>query len=324
MTREEEWVLREKYGGDASAAGFSEDCDRLAKGEPVAYVIGWQPFLGLKIRLDSKPLIPRPETEWWTEQLFKETQRSGAECPEASAAERTASPRAVAARVFEGGAGTVGHSYGRRAERGRVRRLAGAPTRLPDTPLREAPLRFLDLCAGSGAIGCAALARLPNARVYFGELDPAHEPTIQKNIVLAAENAASNAAGPREKGMIYHTLLARADVRIGDLFEPFGDMTFDVIACNPPYIPTDRALDTSVTEYEPHEALFSGADGLDLIRRLAREMPLHLNPGGIAYVECDAMHAEAARGLFEAAGLAASVIPDQYGVPRVLVVRLQA
>ena len=306
MERDEQRLLNEKYGGAvgfADRAAFERDRARLAAGEPLSYVIGWQPFLGLTIWLDSKPLIPRPETEWWTEQLLTAMQRSGAEYPEASAAEHTASPRAVAARVFEGGAGTVGHSYGRRAERGRVRRLAGAPTRLPGTPLREAPLRFLDLCAGSGAVGCAALARLPGAHVYFGELDPLHEATIRRNI--------------RENGLEAE----RADVRFGDLFEPFGDRTFDVIAANPPYIPEGRALDRSVTDHEPHGALFSGMDGLALIRRIADELPRRLNADGEAWIEVDSAHAEAARALFESSGRSATLIPDQYGVPRIVVVR---
>jgi len=70
LDKEERQLLEEKYAGDAGAAGFADDRARLAAGEPLAYVIGWQPFLGLKIWLDSKPLIPRPETEWWTEELI--------------------------------------------------------------------------------------------------------------------------------------------------------------------------------------------------------------------------------------------------------------
>ena len=65
-----ERLLREKYGGVPSPA-FEEDRKRLAFGEPLAYVIGWIPFLDLRIYLDSHPLVPRPETEWWTENLGK-------------------------------------------------------------------------------------------------------------------------------------------------------------------------------------------------------------------------------------------------------------
>jgi release factor glutamine methyltransferase len=71
LSKEERQLLDEKYAGNAAAEGFKDDRKRLAAGEPLAYVIGWQPFLGLKIYLDSRPLIPRPETEWWTEELIK-------------------------------------------------------------------------------------------------------------------------------------------------------------------------------------------------------------------------------------------------------------
>ena len=59
-------LIRDKYAGNAGV-DLREDIERLASGEPLAYVIGWVPFLGLSIRLDSRPLIPRPETEWWIE-----------------------------------------------------------------------------------------------------------------------------------------------------------------------------------------------------------------------------------------------------------------
>jgi release factor glutamine methyltransferase len=209
--------------------------------EPLAYIIGDQPFLGLTIYLDSRPLIPRPETEWWTEQLLQKVRTSDV-------------------------------------------------------------LTFCDLCSGSGAIGCAALAQLPNTQVYFGEIDPAHEATILKNI--------------RENNLD----ATRTDVRIGDLFEPFGNMKFDIIAANPPYIPEDRELPKSVTNYEPAQALFAGADGLSIIRRIATELPKYLAKNGEAWIECDSAHAPAACALFEAQGLKAEICNDQYSIPRIIVV----
>jgi release factor glutamine methyltransferase len=64
------WLLREKYAGEKSE-GFFADSERLNSGEPLAYVIGWQPFLDTRIYLDSKPLIPRPETEYWTKKAIE-------------------------------------------------------------------------------------------------------------------------------------------------------------------------------------------------------------------------------------------------------------
>lgn len=71
MNKDEAWLLNEKYNGMESAA-FAEDCKRLAAGEPLAYLIGWVPFLDTKIALDSRPLIPRPETEYWVSEILTE------------------------------------------------------------------------------------------------------------------------------------------------------------------------------------------------------------------------------------------------------------
>jgi release factor glutamine methyltransferase len=237
MEKDLAWLIGEKYGGNADDPRLAEDKERLAAGEPLAYVIGWQPFLGLRIFLDSHPLIPRPETEWWVEELIRGTKAS----------------------------------------------------------------KMLDLCAGSGAAGCAILAQVPDAQVSFGEIDSAHEATIRKNL--------------RENGLDE----ARATVRIGDLFAPFAGETFDVIAANPPYIPLDRALDRSVTEFEPELALRSGADGLALIRRIAEEAPAHMHEGGELWMECDAEHAEAAKDLVAAHAKSAELRTDPYGRPRLVV-----
>lgn len=66
-------LLKEKYDGLKTDA-FRADCVRLQSGEPLAYVIGHIPFMNTTIYLDSRPLIPRPETEWWTERAILEIQ----------------------------------------------------------------------------------------------------------------------------------------------------------------------------------------------------------------------------------------------------------
>lgn len=67
--REAGWLLRDKYGGRASPEFFA-DCVRVKKGEPMDYVIGWTPFLGVRLDLSSRPFIPRPETEYWTKRAI--------------------------------------------------------------------------------------------------------------------------------------------------------------------------------------------------------------------------------------------------------------
>lgn len=69
-------LLRDKYKG-VKAEEFLKDVDRLSNGEPLAYVIGWVPFFGAKIYLDSKPLIPRTETEYLVSVIAKEIENNG-------------------------------------------------------------------------------------------------------------------------------------------------------------------------------------------------------------------------------------------------------
>jgi release factor glutamine methyltransferase len=64
-------LLQDKYNG-IQTPEFETDVKRLESGEPLAYVIGWQPFCGTKIFLDSHPLIPRPETEYLVNKIITE------------------------------------------------------------------------------------------------------------------------------------------------------------------------------------------------------------------------------------------------------------
>lgn len=70
FARDRHWLLQEKYKGIEVPAFFT-DLARLQRGEPIAYVIGWIPFLGMHIKLNHRPLIPRPETEFWTDEALK-------------------------------------------------------------------------------------------------------------------------------------------------------------------------------------------------------------------------------------------------------------
>ncbi len=70
LAREISWLRDEKYHNEETADFFA-DCERLKSGEPLAYIIGYIPFLKSKIFLDSKPLIPRVETEFWVNQLIE-------------------------------------------------------------------------------------------------------------------------------------------------------------------------------------------------------------------------------------------------------------
>ncbi len=114
--------------------------------------------------------------------------------------------------------------------------------------------RVLDLCAGSGCVGLAVAANVPQCRVVLADVSEGALRVCKQNV--------------RRSG-----LSAQAVCLLADALQPpaanFWD--FDVIVCNPPYIPTGdiAGLDNSVRDYEPHLALDGGADGLDFYRAIA-------------------------------------------------------
>lgn len=64
------WLIKDKYNGQLNL-GLIEDLKKIKKGEPIDYIIGWIPFINIKIDLSLKPFIPRPETEYWVEKFIE-------------------------------------------------------------------------------------------------------------------------------------------------------------------------------------------------------------------------------------------------------------
>lgn len=160
--------------------------------------------------------------------------------------------------------------------------------------------RMLDLCAGSGAIGLSVKTLVPGADVTLADCS-------RDALEVVRENA-------RRLGV-------DVEIRHGDLFRAVWHQKFDLIASNPPYIPTgDLPLLQREVQREPRLALDGGGDGLDFYRRIAADAPVHLNPGGSVYLEVGAGQADAVRALLtermECAE--AGVINDLNGIPRVV------
>ena len=128
------------------------------------------------------------------------------------------------------------------------------------------PSRFADLGTGSGAIALALLKALPAATALATDVSA-------DALAVARENAATLG------------LAERVTFREGRFFEPFLGERFSLIATNPPYVENDAALDPDVKAFEPHVALFAGADGLAAIRTILQDARGVLSPGGTLLVE---------------------------------------
>lgn len=168
----------------------------------------------------------------------------------------------------------------------------------------EEPLRFADIGTGSGAICLSVLHYLSDTVADTVDISPAAR-------AVAEENAASLGLADR---ITFHT---------GDLLQPLSGISFAAILSNPPYIPeADIAkLAPEVRLKEPHTALSGGQDGLDFYRRLAKEAPAMLVPGGFTAFEVGIHQAGDVADLLKANPLIdrTEILPDYAGIDRVVV-----
>ncbi|WP_150138006.1 peptide chain release factor N(5)-glutamine methyltransferase [Candidatus Enterovibrio escicola] len=65
------YTWSDKLLSDKDQSAFNMSLARRAKGEPVAYIIGYHYFWTLKLKVESSTLIPRPETEHLVEMALK-------------------------------------------------------------------------------------------------------------------------------------------------------------------------------------------------------------------------------------------------------------
>jgi release factor glutamine methyltransferase len=164
---------------------------------------------------------------------------------------------------------------------------------------KAGPAHILDLGTGPGTLLLATLDQWPNATGI-------------------GVDRSETALGFARRNAERLGLSARTDFRRGNWGDELAER-FDLILCNPPYVEQGAPLAAEVAEWEPAEALYAGADGLDAYRRLAPALPALLAPDGIACIEMGAGQADAVTGLFEAAGFVVSTRPDLADIPRCLV-----
>jgi release factor glutamine methyltransferase len=160
--------------------------------------------------------------------------------------------------------------------------------------------RIVDVGTGSGCVALALASELPHAEIHATEIS-----------ADALEIARANAA---------RLLLSdRVTFHATDLLQGIAG-PFDIVASNPPYVGESEydKVQLEVRKFEPRCAVFAGADGMDIIRRLAPQARAVLKPGGFLAMEIGYSQEAAVRAVLRD-WQDVRAVPDLQGIPRVIV-----
>jgi len=169
---------------------------------------------------------------------------------------------------------------------------------------RKMDARIIDLCTGSGCIGCAIAKELPATHVVLADISRAA-------LQVAKQNVQRNKLNPRVT-CVEVDALAVPPMMLG---------SFDMLVCNPPYIPRAdiEKLDESVKNYEPISALDGGEDGLDFYMAILSKWHNVVRVGGLMIFEVGIDQAEDVMELMRCWGLNnVGCVQDTQGIDRVV------
>ena len=293
---------------------------RLATGEPLQYVLGYEWFYGHKFNVAPGVLIPRPETEELVNKVL-----------EVAVAGTSYNP--VKTEISFSSAGTVQ----RQSFAGTVQR----------------PLRILDICTGSGCIAWSVAAALPQAEVYACDIS-------WQALQIARSQSIFTFGGTSEQEncRIFEQTGCGTPARVNffecDILSPEAEQTilfqcaalekagevngaekagkagmeghlggmFDIIVSNPPYVCEceKSQMRANVLEHEPHLALFvPDNDPLRFYRAIAQLSGRILNPGGVLLFEINERFGQQTAHLMQELGYTnCQVLQDMFGKERIV------
>jgi release factor glutamine methyltransferase len=138
--------------------------------------------------------------------------------------------------------------------------------------------RIIDVGTGTGAVALALKAELPDSVVLATDIDP-------HSLALTAANA-------EHLGLSVESV--RSDLLESALATDFASAA-NALVSNPPYLPAaDRDLAQPEVRWDPDAALYAGADGLLIYRRLERQARDLLPERAVALFELDPRNVEIA------------------------------
>lgn len=138
----------------------------------------------------------------------------------------------------------------------------------------------VDLCSGSGVLALALGTECSDSIVHAVESDDEAVVWTRRNVAAHAADLAEQ----RSRVEVHHADAGTVADADGPLVRLAGQVA--VVVSNPPYIPDQMVpREPEVRDHEPSAALYGGADGLDVVRRIARSAAVLLSPGGLLAVE---------------------------------------
>ena len=169
---------------------------------------------------------------------------------------------------------------------------------------RKMDARIIDLCTGSGCIGCAIAKELPATHVVLADIS-------RPALLVAKQNVQKLKLNPRVT-CVELDALATPPMMLG---------SFDLLVCNPPYIPRadNEKLDDSVKNFEPISALDGGVDGLDFYIAILNKWNNVVRVGGLIIFEVGIGQAADVMELMSCWGLKnVGCVKDTQGIDRVV------
>tara|TARA_A100000164_G_scaffold186304_1_gene165348 strand:- start:439 stop:1266 length:828 start_codon:yes stop_codon:yes gene_type:complete len=109
-----------------------------------------------------------------------------------------------------------------------------------------------------------------------------------------------------------------------DSFEKFQTKEFDIIVCNPPYIPVSQMdnIEDQVTLYEPHQSLFAEEDGLLNYKNIIKNFRKNINKDQLIFFEIGVNQSSSVINLLKINNFAViSVENDLANIPRCIVAK---
>ena len=184
-----------------------------------------------------------------------------------------------------------------------VLQLAGVGRAPSPAAFRLPASRLIDVGTGSGCIALALAKELPHAEIHATDISSA-----------ALEIARANAAR--------HQLERRVQWHQTDLLQGFEPNSFDFVVSNPPYVgeSEEDQVQLEVRKFEPRQAVFAGATGLEVIERLISQARSVLKPGGWLVMEISGTIAEGVSHLLSGWS-DVQITNDLQGIPRVAFAR---